>query len=79
MIGPSFTALGVSEEIAALGLKGNKKKRARKLDEDFTVSSIEQCTQCETRTLIVVLPKANFASNGGERCAKSCSSVATSD
>ena len=35
------TALGVSEEIAALGLKGNKKKRAKRLDEDFNVSS--QC------------------------------------
>jgi hypothetical protein len=32
------TALGVSEEIAALGLKGNKKKRAKRLDEDFNVS-----------------------------------------
>jgi len=42
MIASTFTALGVSEEIAALGLKGNKKKRARKLDEDFTVSPIEQ-------------------------------------
>jgi len=42
MIASTFTALGVSGEIAALGLKGNKKKRARKLDEDFTVSPIEQ-------------------------------------
>ncbi|CCM05915.1 uncharacterized protein FIBRA_08153 [Fibroporia radiculosa] len=28
-------ALGISEEVAALGLKGNKKKRSKKLDEDF--------------------------------------------
>jgi hypothetical protein len=35
------TALGVSEEVAANGLKGNKKKRAKRLDEDFNVSHAE--------------------------------------
>jgi hypothetical protein len=35
-------ALGVSEEIAALGLKGNKRKKARKLDEDFKVSIVDK-------------------------------------
>ncbi|GAA6020404.1 hypothetical protein JCM10207_002096 [Rhodosporidiobolus poonsookiae] len=28
-------ALGIAEEVAALGLKGSKKKKGRKLDEDF--------------------------------------------
>ncbi|KAI0092307.1 hypothetical protein BDY19DRAFT_884269 [Irpex rosettiformis] len=28
-------ALGISDEVEALGLKGNKKKRGKKLDEDF--------------------------------------------
>lgn len=31
-------ALGIAEEVEALGLKGSKKKKGRKLDEDFTVS-----------------------------------------
>ena len=38
------TALGVSEEVAANGLKGNKKKRAKRLDEDFNVSRPEIIT-----------------------------------
>lgn len=38
------TALGVSEEVAANGLKGNKKKRAKRLDEDFNVSYTENTT-----------------------------------
>ncbi|KWU43791.1 hypothetical protein RHOSPDRAFT_9432, partial [Rhodotorula sp. JG-1b] len=29
-------ALGIAEEVEALGLKGSKKKKGRKLDEDFT-------------------------------------------
>ncbi|BGP58042.1 hypothetical protein JCM8202_001719 [Rhodotorula sphaerocarpa] len=29
-------ALGIAEEVAALGLKGTKKKKGKKLDEDFT-------------------------------------------
>ena len=30
-------ALGIAEEVEALGLKGNKKKKGKKLDEDFNV------------------------------------------
>lgn len=30
-------ALGIAEEVEALGLKGNKKKKGKKLDEDFKV------------------------------------------
>lgn len=36
--GSSSAALGIAEEVAALGLKGTKKKKGKKLDEDFTVS-----------------------------------------
>lgn len=31
-------ALGISDEVEQLGLKGNKKKKGKKLDEDFVVS-----------------------------------------
>jgi histone-lysine N-methyltransferase SETD2 len=30
--------LGISDEVEKLGLKGNKRKKSRKLDEDFTVT-----------------------------------------
>jgi hypothetical protein len=30
-------ALGIAEEVAQLNLKGNKRKKGKKLDEDFTV------------------------------------------
>lgn len=30
-------ALGIADEVERLGLKGNKKKKGKKLDEDFTV------------------------------------------
>jgi hypothetical protein len=30
-------ALGITEEVEALGLKGSKKRKGKKLDEDFTV------------------------------------------
>jgi hypothetical protein len=32
-----FTALGISDEVDRLGLKGSKKKRSKKLDEDWMV------------------------------------------
>lgn len=31
-------ALGIAEEVEALQLKGSKKKKGRKLDEDYNVS-----------------------------------------
>jgi len=31
-------ALGIADEVEALQLKGTKKKKAKKLDEDFIVS-----------------------------------------
>jgi histone-lysine N-methyltransferase SETD2 len=34
-----LTALGIADDVAALGLKGTKKKKGRKLDEDFIVCS----------------------------------------
>jgi len=34
-------ALGIAEEVEALGLKGSKKKKGRKLDEDYNVSRFE--------------------------------------
>lgn len=34
-------ALGITEEVEALGLKGSKKKKGKKLDEDFTVRRFE--------------------------------------
>lgn len=30
-------ALGIADEVEALGLKGSKKKKGKKLDEDFVV------------------------------------------
>lgn len=30
-------ALGISEEVEQLGLKGSKKKKSKKLDEDYLV------------------------------------------
>jgi hypothetical protein len=35
----SVTALGISDEVEMFGLKGNKKKKGKKLDEDWVVSS----------------------------------------
>jgi hypothetical protein len=32
-----ISALGIADDVAALGLKGTKKKKGRKLDEDFIV------------------------------------------
>lgn len=32
-------ALGIMDQVMAEGMKGNKKKKARHLDEDFIVSS----------------------------------------
>jgi hypothetical protein len=32
-------ALGITDMVEELGLKGNKKKKAKQLDEDFIVSS----------------------------------------
>lgn len=37
MSNPYGPALGIADDVAALGLKGSKKKKGRKLDEDFTV------------------------------------------
>jgi histone-lysine N-methyltransferase SETD2 len=31
------SALGITDEVEALGMKGSKKKKSRKLDEDFIV------------------------------------------
>jgi hypothetical protein len=31
-------ALGIMDDVEALGLKGTKKKKGRKMDEDFIVS-----------------------------------------
>lgn len=36
----STAALGISEEVAVLGLKGSKKRKSKKLDEDFIVRFI---------------------------------------
>lgn len=35
-----YAALGITEEVEALGLKGNRRKKGKKLDDDFNVSSI---------------------------------------
>ena len=32
-----LTALGITDEVEKLGLKGNKKKKSKKLDEDYMV------------------------------------------
>ena len=34
-------ALGITDEVEQLGLKGNKKKKSKKLDEDFVVSILQ--------------------------------------
>jgi hypothetical protein len=33
-----FSALGISDEVERYGLKGNKKKKSKQLDEDYVVS-----------------------------------------
>lgn len=40
------TALGITEEVEALGLRGTKKKKSKKLDEDFLVSDTENDRGC---------------------------------
>jgi hypothetical protein len=35
-----LVALGIADEVEALQLKGTKKKKAKKLDEDFIVSNV---------------------------------------
>ena len=35
-----FVALGISDEVELLGLKGSKKKKGRKLDEDYMVCTV---------------------------------------
>ena len=34
----SYLALGIAEEVEQLGLKGSKKKKSKKLDEDYLVN-----------------------------------------
>lgn len=34
-----FAALGITDEVEKLGLKGNRKKKGKKLDEDYMVPS----------------------------------------
>lgn len=63
-------ALGISEEVTTHGLKGNKKRKSRKLDEDFTVS------QVALRLPNVAAdsddsPSARAAAYGGGRCPES--------
>jgi hypothetical protein len=36
-------ALGITDEVEMLGLKGSKKKKGKKLDEDWVVSSRASC------------------------------------
>lgn len=36
-------ALGITEEVEALGLRGTKKKKGKKLDEDFLVRGYPLC------------------------------------
>jgi [histone H3]-lysine36 N-trimethyltransferase len=38
-------ALGIADEVERLGLKGNRRKKGKKLDEDFNVS-IASLTLC---------------------------------
>ena len=45
-------ALGISDEVDKFALKGNKKKKGRKLDEDYTVS-IRPLLTSETSVLTV--------------------------
>ena len=33
-------ALGITDEVETLGLKGNKKKKSKKLDEDFKSGAV---------------------------------------
>jgi hypothetical protein len=36
-----YTALGIADEVERLGLKGSKKKKGKKLDEDYMVSNAQ--------------------------------------
>jgi hypothetical protein len=36
----TFSALGITDEVEMLGLKGSKKKKSKKLDEDYMVRNI---------------------------------------
>ena len=44
------TALGISEEVELLGLKGSRKKKGRKLDEDFIVRILSKIAPHPTLT-----------------------------
>jgi hypothetical protein len=47
LFGAIFTALGISDEVEMFGLKGNKKKKSKKLDEDWVVSNCKNVlSQC---------------------------------
>jgi hypothetical protein len=39
--GAFLTALGIADEVDRLGLKGSKKKRSKKLDEDWMVCAAD--------------------------------------
>ena len=43
--------MGITEEVEQFGLKGNKKKRGKKLDEDFIVSVFDIRASCAVAVL----------------------------
>jgi hypothetical protein len=47
-------ALGITEDIERLSLKGSRKKKGRKLDEDFVVSALYSSPGCNESTPNVV-------------------------
>lgn len=50
----SFVALGITDEVEKFGLKGTKKRKGRKLDEDFVVCLLATFSQyvCDTYSVI---------------------------
>lgn len=50
---PVSSALGISDEVEMLGLKGSKKRRSKKLDEDYMV--------CLASTVILSVPQPIFS------------------
>ena len=79
---PHLLALGISDEVERYGLKGNKKKKSKQLDEDYVVrlnvsDSLRTAKLFETTSLSSNLCKSRMSprlckQSGKHRARRSC-------
>lgn len=75
MLFETYLALGITDEVEMLGLKGSKKKKGRKLDEDYMVRA--GCFTWSSNVLRGFVSTAGSQAHGRERRSQSCPSNAS--